>query len=100
MEAPEDCNDIINHVSEAGGHLRMDRTVGLVPDFLDDSFDSAGRLLDLDLSPVLGRVDFLKVKKVHSRLINKNNLNCLSLPQWLQTFLWLSLPWVLLGLHQ
>ena len=71
MEAPEDCNDIINHVSEVGGHLRKDRTVGVVPDFLDDSFDGAGCLLDLDPSPVLGRVDFLKVKQAHIRLINK-----------------------------
>ena len=101
METPEDYNDIINHVSEVGGHLRMDRAVGVVPDFLDDSFYGAGYLLDLDPSPVLGRVDFLKVKQVHSRLINKNkNKKGLSLAQWLQTFLWLSLPWVVLGLHQ
>ena len=71
METSEDCNNIINHVSEVGGHLRMDRVVGVVPDFLDDSFDGAGCLLDLDPSPVLGRIDFLKVKQVHSRLINK-----------------------------
>ena len=71
MEAPEDCNDIINHVSEEGGHLRMDRTVGIVSDFLDNSFDGAGCLLDLDPSPVLGRVYFLKVKQAHSKLINK-----------------------------
>ena len=49
----------------------MDRAVGVVPDFLDNSFDGAGCLLDLDPSPVMGRVDFLKVKEVHSRLINK-----------------------------
>ena len=74
METAEDCNDIINHArlaSEVGCHLRMDRAVGVVPDFLDYSFDGAGCLLDLDPSPVLGRVDFLKVKQVHSRLINK-----------------------------
>ena len=74
METSEDCNDIINHASEVGCHRRMDRAVGVVPDFLDDSFDGAGCLLDLDPLPVLGRdcrVDFLKVKQVHSRLINK-----------------------------
>ena len=49
METPEDCNNIINHFSEVGGHLRMDRAVGVVPDFLDNSFDGAGPL---------GRVDF------------------------------------------
>ena len=64
MKTPEGYNNIINHVSEVGGHLRMDRAVGVVPDFLDDSFDGAGCLLDLDPSPVLGRVDFLKVKQV------------------------------------
>ena len=42
METSEDCNNIINHVSEVGGHLRMDRAVGVVPDFLDNSFDGAG----------------------------------------------------------
>ena len=41
-ETPEDCNNIINHVSEVGGHLRMDRAVGIVPDFLDVLFDGAG----------------------------------------------------------
>ena len=71
METPEDCNNIINHVSEVAGHLRMDRAVRVVRDFLDNSFDGAGCLLDLDPSPVLGRVDFLKVKQVHSRFINK-----------------------------
>ena len=71
METPEDCNNIINHVSEVGSHLRMDCAVGVVPDFLDDSFDGAGCLFDLDPSPVLGRVDFMKVKQVHSRLIDK-----------------------------
>ena len=100
METPEDCNNIISHVSEVGGHLRMDHAVLVVPDFLDNSFDGAGCLLDLDLSPVMGRVDFLKVKQVHSRLINRRNLNCLSLPRRLRTFLSLSLPWVVLGLHQ
>ena len=63
-ETPEDCNDIINHASEVGCHLRMDCAVGVVPDFLDDSFDGAGCLMDIDPSPVqavLGRVDFLKV---------------------------------------
>ena len=70
MDKPEDCNNIINHVSEVSD-LRMDRAVGVVPDFLDDSFDGAGCLLDSDPSTVLGRVDFLKVKQVHSRLINK-----------------------------
>ena len=71
METPEHCNDIINHAIEVGGHLRMDRAVGAVPDFLDDSFDGASCLLDSNPSPVLGRLDFLKVKQVHSRLINK-----------------------------
>ena len=71
METPEDCNDIINDASEVGCHRRMDRAVGVVPDFFDNSFDGAGFLLDLDPSPVLGRVDFLKVKQVPSRLINK-----------------------------
>ena len=52
----------------------MDRAVGVVPDFLDDLFDGAGCLLDLDPSPVLGRVDFLKVKQVHSRLIIKKEI--------------------------
>ena len=66
METPEDCNNIISHVSEVGGHLRMDCAVGVVPDFLDDSFDGAGCLLDLDPSPVMGSVDFLKIKQVHS----------------------------------
>ena len=45
--------------------------VRVVPDFLGNSFDGAGCLLDLDPSPVMGRVDFLKVDQVHSRLINK-----------------------------
>ena len=49
----------------------MDRAVRVVPDFLDDSFNGAGCLLDLDPSPMLGRVDVLEVKQVHSRLINK-----------------------------
>ena len=89
MEASEGCNNIINHVSEVGGHLRMDRAVvGVEPGFLDDSFDGASYLLNLDPSPVLGRVDFLKVKQVHSRLINKKKSklpqlskhNCLSFP--------------------
>ena len=71
METPEHCNDITNHASEEGGHLRMDCAVRVVPDFLDHSFDGAGCLLDSDPSPVLGRVDFLKVKQVHSKLINK-----------------------------
>ena len=66
------CSDVINHGSEVGGHLWMDRVIGVVPDFLVDSFDGAGFLLDSNPSPVLGRVDFLKVKQVHSRLINKN----------------------------
>ena len=48
METPKYCNNIINHVSEVGGHLRMDRAVRVVPDFLDDSFYGAGCLLDLD----------------------------------------------------
>ena len=71
METPEHCNDVTNHASEVGGHLMMDRAVGVVPDFLDDSFDGTCCLLDLDPLPVLGRVDFLMVKQVHSRLINK-----------------------------
>ena len=96
METSEDCNDIINHVSEVSGHLRMDRLVGVVPDFLDESFDGAGCLLDSDPSPVLGRVD----SEGQAGLLTKGNLNCLSLPQWLQTFLWLSLAWVVLGLLQ
>ena len=29
----------------------MDRAVGVVPEFLDDSFDGAGCLLDSDLPP-------------------------------------------------
>ena len=78
METSEDCNDIINHASEVGCHQWMDRAVGVVPDFLDDSFDGAGYLLDLDPSLVLGRVDFLKVKQVHSRLINKQKSKMLS----------------------
>ena len=64
METLEGCDDIINHASEVGCHRRMDRAVEVVPDYLDDSFDGAGCLLDLDPSPVLGRVDFLKVKQV------------------------------------
>ena len=42
MDTPEDCNNIINHVSKVGGHLRMGRAVEVVPDFLDNSFDGAG----------------------------------------------------------
>ena len=102
IETPEDCNNVINHVSKVGGHLRMDHAVGVVPDFLDDAFDGAGCLLDLDSSPVLGRVDFLKVKQVHSRLINKKKSK---LPQYISEasdFLMAqpSLPCVVLGLHQ
>ena len=36
-ETPEHCNDIINHASVVGGHLRMDHAVRAVPDFLDNS---------------------------------------------------------------